>query len=79
MMRLRVLLDIRIGERAGREQRDGVRMLRLAVDIVPRAELDDLAEIHDGDAVADVLDRAQVVRHEQVGQVELVSADRPAD
>ena len=34
-------------------------------------DLDDLAEIHDGDAVADVLDDREVVGDEQVGQAEL--------
>ena len=72
MMRLRWRLHVRIGDRAGREQRDGVRVLRLAVDIVARPKLHDLPKIHDGDAVADVLDRGQVVGDEHVGQVELV-------
>ena len=50
MMRLRVLLQVGIGERAGREQRDGIRVLRIRVDLVAGANLDDVAEIHDGDA-----------------------------
>jgi hypothetical protein len=37
-----------------------------------RRDLDDAPEIHHGDAVADVLHRRQVVRDEQVGQVQLV-------
>jgi hypothetical protein len=35
-------------------------------------ELDDAAEIHDRDAVADVLDHAEVVGNEEVGQAEAV-------
>ena len=35
------------------------------------AALDDLAEVHHGDVVADVLDHRHVVRDEQVGQAEL--------
>ena len=34
------------------------------------AELDDAAEIHDGDAVADVLDHGEIVRDEEVGEAE---------
>jgi hypothetical protein len=34
-------------------------------------ELDDLAEVHDGDAVADVRDDREVVGDEQVGELEL--------
>ena len=35
-------------------------------------DLDDAAEIHHGDAMADVLDHAEVVRDEQVGEAELL-------
>jgi hypothetical protein len=34
-------------------------------------ELDDLAEIHDGDPVADVLDDREVVGDEEIGEPEL--------
>src|SRR5258708_19735450 len=34
-------------------------------------DLDDLAEIHDGDAVADTLDDCEVVGDEQIGKPEL--------
>ena len=43
-----------------------------AKQIGARGELDDLAEIHDGDAVAEVLDRREVVRDEQAREAELV-------
>ncbi len=35
-------------------------------------DFDDLAEIHDRDAVADVLDDGEVVRDEEVGEAEFV-------
>src|SRR5579885_774252 len=56
--------------RDGGEQRARVRMMRAQVDRLAVGKLHDLAEIHDRDAAADVLDHAQVVRDEQVGQVE---------
>ncbi len=40
--------------------------------------LDDLAEVHDRDPVADVPDDRQVVRDEDVGEAELAPAGRPA-
>ena len=62
----------RIGDRHRREQRLGVRMDRPLVELLGRRELDDLAEVHDGDAVGDVAHDAEVVRDEDVGQRELV-------
>ena len=35
-------------------------------------ELDDLSEIHDGDAVADVLDHREIMRNEEVGELQLL-------
>ena len=46
-------------------------MLRRAEERVGLRQLDDLPDVHHGHAVADVLDDAQVVRDEQVGQAEL--------
>ena len=65
-------LPVGIGNRDRREQRLGVWVRRRAVDLVPRADLDDLAEIHHGDAIGDVADDGQVVGDEQVGEPELV-------
>ena len=45
-------------------------MARVGKDLVARAHLDDLAEIHDGDAVGDVLDHRHVVRDEEIGDAE---------
>ena len=44
----------------------------MLVDVVPGADLHDLAQVHHGDPVGDVPDDRQVVRDEQVGQPELV-------
>ena len=45
-------------------------MERIAEHLLPRADLDDLAEIHHGHPVADVLHRVQVVRNEEIGEAE---------
>jgi hypothetical protein len=44
----------------------------LSVELVPAGQLDDLAQVHDRDPVADVPDHGQVVRDHHVGQVQLV-------
>src|SRR5262245_57724817 len=54
-----------------REERLRVRMLRRPEELRPRRELDDLAEVHDGDAVAEKLDRGEVVRDEEAREAEL--------
>ena len=43
-----------------------------AVELVAVGDLDDLAEVHHGDAVGDVAHHRQVVRDDDVGQAELV-------
>ena len=48
-------------------------MLRVLVELVGLPQLDDAAEVHDGDAVGDVADDAEVVRDEEVGQVEVAA------
>ena len=50
------------------EQREGVRVDRVRVDLLGRADLDDLAEVHDRDPVGDVADHAEVVGDEDVGE-----------
>ena len=65
-------LRVGIGDRDGREQRLGVRVDRPRVELLGRRELDDLAQVHHGDAVRDVADDAEVVGDEDVGQRELV-------
>ena len=54
--------------RHGRDERAGVGMERPLVELGRRSLLDDLAEVHDGDAVAHVADDAEIVRDEDVGQ-----------
>src|SRR5215218_5765841 len=58
--------------RHGRQQGMGVRVAGVVVELVAFSDLDDLAEVHDRDPVGDVPDHRQVVRDEQVGEVELV-------
>ena len=50
------------------QQRAAVGMARFREQRVRRRRLDDLAEIHHGDAVGDVLDHGEIVRDEDVGQ-----------
>ena len=64
-MRRRSPLAYRVGLGDGREQRVRVRVAGVAVDVGGRTDLDDLAEVHDRDAVGDVPDDGQVVRDEQ--------------
>ncbi len=61
---------LRIRDRHRRQQRAGVRVLRLRVELVARRDLHRVAEVHDHDAVRDVADDVQVVRDEDVGQSE---------
>ena len=49
-----------------RPLRVGVR--RLLVDLLGGADLDELAEVHDADAVGEVLEHGEVVRDDDVGQ-----------
>ena len=46
-------------------------MERVRVELVRRGDLDDRPEVHDGDAVGDVTHDREVVRDEEVGEVEL--------
>ena len=66
------LLDIRIGNRHGRQQRLRVRMVRLAVERLPVRNLDHLTQIHNGNAIGDVLHDGQVVGDKQICGTELV-------
>jgi hypothetical protein len=66
---LPLLARRRLGD--GRQQRHRVRVLGVAVELCRGGQLDDLAQVHDGDPVADVADHRQVVSHKEVRQVEL--------
>ena len=48
-------------------------MRRVLVKLVAVGELDQLAQVHDGDPLAEMADHAQVVGDEEVGQAELVA------
>src|SRR5581483_5492032 len=63
---LRRLLD-----RHRRQERLRVRMRRLVVDLMLVADLDDLPEVHDRNAVGHVADDREVVRDEDVRQSEV--------
>ena len=62
-----VALARRVGDGDGREQGARVGVERVGVKLGGRGDLDDAAEVHDGDAVRDVLDDGQPVRDEEVG------------
>src|SRR5712664_3333743 len=68
---LPVALDERVGNWNCRKQRPRVRMAGAAVQLTPGRYLHDLAEVHHRNSVGDVLDHRQVVRDEEVGEVEL--------
>src|SRR5665648_1167729 len=61
---------VRDGDR--RQECLGVRMLRVVVEHCAVRDLDDLAEVHDGNTIGDVLDHRKIVGDDQVGEVELV-------
>src|SRR5882672_4745629 len=61
----------RIGLGHRGEERRRVGMLGRREELLGLAELDDAPDVHDGHAIADVPDNAQVVRDEQIGQPEL--------
>ena len=54
----------RIGDRHCRQQRARIGMPRIRVQPFARRLLDDASEVHDGDAMADVLDHRKIVRDE---------------
>ena len=58
--------------RHGGEERPGVGVERIVVDPLGAAQLHHLAQVHDGNPVADVFDDAQVVGDEYIGEPELL-------
>ena len=69
---LAAVLDQRVRDRHRRHQRLRVRVQRLAVEVVRGRLLDDRAEVHHADHVADVPHHREVVRDHHVGQPERV-------
>ena len=70
--RLALPLDDGVRNRHRREQGDRVRVERVVVQLVRRRDLDDHPEVHDGDPVRGVPNDGEVVRDEEVGELELV-------
>src|SRR5215469_18343990 len=64
-------LRFRVGPRHGGKQRFRIRMERCREERVLWRELDDLAEIHDSDAVADVLDHCEIMGDEEIREAPL--------
>src|SRR5688572_9059900 len=76
VQRLRVQRDARrliVGIRHGdsREERPGIRMLRVAEEAGGLGHFDDAPEVHDGGPAADMLNEPQVVGDEEIGEPEL--------
>src|SRR5829696_4884550 len=63
-------LKVGVGLECGGEQRLRVRMLRPSKELLARSDLDDLAEVHHRDAVAQELDGGEVVADEETGEPE---------
>ena len=63
--------DIRVRNRNGRQKRLRIRVLRVLVQLVGVRDLDDLAEVHDGDALGNVPHDKKVMRDEQIRNAEL--------
>src|SRR5438876_12257583 len=59
-----------IGQGHGREERLGIGVERVREERLLFRQLDDLAEIHDGDAMADMLDDGEVMSDKEVGEGE---------
>ena len=63
---------IQIRRRNRRKQCLRIWMGRMRIKLLCRSQLYHIAQIHHADTVADVLDNAQVMRNEQIGQVFLL-------
>ena len=61
---------MRIGAGNRGKQRPGVGMGGVPVDVVRRREFDNPAEVHDRDPIGDVLHHREIVRDEEVAEVE---------
>ena len=64
---------MRLNLRHRRDERDGVRVLRLGEDTLHRANFNNLAEVHHSDAVREIADDIKVVADEEVGEALLVA------
>ena len=55
---------LRVGDRNRRQERLGIGVERRREDLLGRAHLDDMAEIHDGDPVGEIAHHRQIVADE---------------
>src|SRR4051812_9838736 len=53
------------------KQRLCVRMIRMVEELERRRRLDDAPQIHDDDAVGEVLDNAQIVADKKISEIEV--------
>jgi hypothetical protein len=67
-----LLFRARIGDRCRRQQRTRIGMQRSREKLLLAGELDNASQIHDGYSMADVLDYAEVVADEEVGEFQVV-------
>src|SRR6266852_5139874 len=63
-------LDLRIGDRRGVEQRLGVGMRRMGVELVAVGDLHQMAEIHHRNSIRDMPHHRQIVGNEQKAEIE---------
>lgn len=68
---LTILVHLGVSDGNGREQRTGIGVQRVAVQLLAGGNLHNFAEVHDDDTVADMLDHRQVMGNEQVGNAQL--------
>ena len=69
---LTLALGERVRLRDGGEQRFGIGMHGMGIELVALGQLHHLAVIHDADAVREILDHAEVVRDEHDGQAQFI-------
>ena len=64
-------LPLRIGNRNRGEKRPSIRMLGRVIEPALFSDLDNAAEIHDGDLIGYVLHHTEVMRDEEIGETPL--------
>src|SRR5690242_20201642 len=65
-------LDLWVRDRDGRQQRLCVGMQRRGIEVARAGDLDDASEVHHRHSRTDVLHHRQIVRDEEVREVELL-------
>lgn len=55
-----------------RDQRSGVRMQRFGIYIVFFRDFHDFTEIHDGDTIRNVFHNSEIMRDEEIGEMQLM-------